>query len=416
MRTLLFINLLLVASQCWANLSFTTRASDEINIVVHAARGDDLFIWLPSEAGPQNSEQVTARQLSHKGIEVWQVNLLEDYFLPIVPSSLDRLPEEAISELIDFAIKQTRKNIYLVTSGRGVIPFLRGARQWQLHHPGSTALAGTILLSPKFFVETPDPGVQAQLMPIVTTTNLPIFIIQPEKSPWYWKLDRTIPALQQGGSDIYTRRLANVRDRFFFRPDATNYEKQVAKTLPVLLAQALKLLKPYQQTQRRAVKNKQENPQVKIGKKDRILQPFLGNPAPPLLQLANLEDKVIDLADMNGQVVLVNFWASWCPPCVHEMPSMQRLQNQFSDKPFTIIGVNMAEDRETITSFLKTRVNVNFPILLDSDGAALKRWGVFAFPTSYVIDKKGQIRYALFGGLEWDTPDIIEKISNLLNE
>ncbi|MEJ2141494.1 MAG: hypothetical protein P8Y24_03915 [Gammaproteobacteria bacterium] len=202
MRTFLFIFLLLVTSQSWANLGFTTRAGDEINIVVHAAQGEYLFIWLPSEAGPQNSEKTTAQQLSRKGIEVWQINLLEDFFLPIVASSLDRLPDETVSELIDFASKQTGKNVYLVTSGRGAIPFLRGSRRWQLQHPDSPALAGTILLSPKFFVETPDPGVQAQLMPIVTTTNLPIFIIQPEKSPWYWKLDKTIPALQQGGSDV----------------------------------------------------------------------------------------------------------------------------------------------------------------------------------------------------------------------
>ncbi|MEJ2141493.1 MAG: TlpA disulfide reductase family protein [Gammaproteobacteria bacterium] len=198
--------------------------------------------------------------------------------------------------------------------------------------------------------------------------------------------------------------------------DATNYEKQVATTLPVLLAQALKLLEPYQQIQRKAVKDKQENPQVKIGKKDRFLQPFKGDPVPPLLKLKNLDNKIIDLSDMNGQVVLVNFWASWCPPCVHEMPSMQRLQNMFKNKPFTILGVNMAEDKETINTFLKTKVSVDFPVLLDSDGTALKRWGVFAFPTSYVVDKKGHIRYALFGGLEWDTPDIIQKISSLLDE
>lgn len=416
MRTLLLFISLLFTTQCWANLSFSTHAGDEINITIHTASGNDLFIWLPSEAGPQISEQTTAQQLSRQGVEVWQVNLLEDYFLPIVASSLDRLPDEAISELVDFAVKQTGKNIYLVTSGRGVVPVLRGARQWQLHHTGSSRLAGAILISPKFFVETPDPGIEAQLMPIVKTTNLPIFVIQPNKSPWFWKLNETIPALQHGGSDVYVRKIDNVRDRFFFRPDATDYEKQVAQKLPVLLSQALKLLKPYQQVTRIAVKDKQASPQVKIGKKDRILKPYLGNPQSPLLQLKNLKAEVINLADMRGRVVLVNFWASWCPPCVHEMPSMQRLQNMFSDKPFTILGINMAEDRETVKTFLNTKVRVDFPILLDSDGSALKRWGVFAFPTSYVVDKKGQIRYALFGGLEWDTPDIIQKISALLDE
>lgn len=125
---------------------------------------------------------------------------------------------------------------------------------------------------------------------------------------------------------------------------------------------------------------------------------------------------MVNLKKLKGKVVLVNFWASWCPPCVHEMPSMQRLQNRFFAKGFTILGVNMAEDQKTVRHFLKTKVNVQFPILFDSEGAALKRWGVFAFPTSYIIGKKGQIRYAIFGGVDWEKESIVNKISRLLNE
>ena len=133
-------------------------------------------------------------------------------------------------------------------------------------------------------------------MPIVAETNLPLFIIQPEKSPWHWKLDETIPALQKGGSDVYVRKLNSVRDRFFFRPDATSYEKKLSKKLPVLLSQSIKLLKPFQNITRVAIKNEQPRPDVKIGKKDRVLQPYKGEPVPPLLKLENLDGKTWDLA------------------------------------------------------------------------------------------------------------------------
>ncbi|HFC29588.1 MAG TPA: TlpA family protein disulfide reductase, partial [Oceanospirillales bacterium] len=254
------------------------------------------------------------------------------------------------------------------------------------------------------------------LLPIVKQTNLPLFVLQPKKSPWYWKLGKTIPALEKGGSDVFVKRIQGVRDRYYFRPDATNEEKQKTKKLPATLKQAARYLAALPYVQRDVAISKNTQRTVKTSKKERSLKVFQGNPIPPALKLISLNKKVIDLKSLKGQVVLVNFWASWCPPCVHEMPSMQRIQNRFSAKGFTILGVNMAEDEKTIRHFLKTKVNVQFPILFDHDGAALKSWGVFAFPTSYVVDKKGKIRFAIFGGVDWEQENIINKIKLLLNE
>jgi thiol-disulfide isomerase/thioredoxin len=137
-------------------------------------------------------------------------------------------------------------------------------------------------------------------------------------------------------------------------------------------------------------------------------------PAPALV-LPGLEGGTTKLDQLRGKVVLVNFWAVWCPPCRKEMPSMARLSEKFAGKPFTILGVNVGETPEEIHTFLK-QVPVNFPIVLDSEGQNLKAWQVFAFPTSYVVDKKGRIRLGLFGSIEWDSPETVARLEALLAE
>ena len=122
------------------------------------------------------------------------------------------------------------------------------------------------------------------------------------------------------------------------------------------------------------------------------------------------------LKQFENQVVLVNFWATWCPPCVHEMPSMQRLSEKLIGDPFVILGVNIAEEETVVKAFLQHKVNVDFPILLDIHGNAMRQWNVMAFPTSFVIDKQGKIRYALFGSVDWETPEIVNKIETLIKE
>lgn len=135
----------------------------------------------------------------------------------------------------------------------------------------------------------------------------------------------------------------------------------------------------------------------------------------PALTLPTLDGGTIRLEQLRGRVVLVNFWAVWCPPCRKEMPSMARLAEQLGQRPFSILAVNVGESPDDIRAFLK-QVPVNFPILLDTEGERLKPWQVFAFPTSYVVDKRGRLRLGLFGSIEWDDPETVAKLETLLNE
>ena len=144
------------------------------------------------------------------------------------------------------------------------------------------------------------------------------------------------------------------------------------------------------------------------------LKPYKGKPLPDF-SLMDLKGEKHSLSDYKGKVVLLNFWATWCPPCVKEMPSMQRLQDKYQSKDFEILAVNMGEDSTTIEIFLQ-KMTLNFPILLDSDGAILKQWKIFAFPTTFLVDREGNIAYALFGGLEWDSPEAVAVVDELMKQ
>lgn len=142
------------------------------------------------------------------------------------------------------------------------------------------------------------------------------------------------------------------------------------------------------------------------------LKPWKGGPTPPLA-LNDLNGKPLKLEDYRGKVVMVQFWATYCPPCLKEMPSMMRLQAKLAGKPFVILAVNMGETEKEVKDFL-TKVNADFTILMDSDGTALGAWKVFVAPSTFLVDPKGNIRYALQGGVEWDAPEYVAKISEML--
>lgn len=145
-----------------------------------------------------------------------------------------------------------------------------------------------------------------------------------------------------------------------------------------------------------------------------LLKPTKPRPAPEL-NLPSLDGGRVNLQDLRGRVVLVNFWAVWCPPCRKEMPSMERLARLMAKRPFTILASNAGETPEQIRAFL-AEVPLTFPILLDQDSARMKAWRVYVLPTSFLIDKQGQIRYSLAGHTEWDEAETVAIIEKLLAE
>ena len=136
---------------------------------------------------------------------------------------------------------------------------------------------------------------------------------------------------------------------------------------------------------------------------------------PPSLNLPDLAGQPRSLDEFEGKVVLVTFWASWCSPCIEEMPSIRRLAATMSDQPFTVVGVNVGEGERRAKAAAR-RLGIGFPVLLDKDSNVFKAWGADVLPTAYVLDRSGRIRYVARGPVDWDRVDVIEILKQLAAE
>ena len=121
----------------------------------------------------------------------------------------------------------------------------------------------------------------------------------------------------------------------------------------------------------------------------------------------------MSLRELRGKVVLVNFWATWCEPCIAEMPSLQSLRDRLGVESFEVLGVNYQEGPARINAFVQ-KAGVTFPIVRDTDGAVARAWGARVFPSTYVLDRAGQIRYVLVGEADWTSPTLVSTIRSLL--
>lgn len=120
-----------------------------------------------------------------------------------------------------------------------------------------------------------------------------------------------------------------------------------------------------------------------------------GAPA-PAFDLMDVHGEKVELADFHGEVVLINFWATWCGPCRLEMPVLQDYYERYRSDGFQVLAVNYAEPRDEVESFA-AELDLSFPLLLDPGGAIQRRYGVRGYPSSYVVDRRGIIRMVHIG-------------------
>jgi cytochrome c biogenesis protein CcmG, thiol:disulfide interchange protein DsbE len=123
-------------------------------------------------------------------------------------------------------------------------------------------------------------------------------------------------------------------------------------------------------------------------------------------------DRSVTLSQLRGKVVVLNFWATWCPPCVEEMPSLIKLQQQMGDR-VTVFAVSLDEDAAAYAKFIREHGMAPLLTVRDAEQRSNALYGTFRFPETYIIDKDGILRRKFIGPVEWTKPEIMEYLSKL---
>jgi len=129
--------------------------------------------------------------------------------------------------------------------------------------------------------------------------------------------------------------------------------------------------------------------------------------AVPRIEYTDLSGKAWDGQQLKGKVVVLNFWATWCAPCLEELPSLQTFQDFSHQNEIVILTINVKETPSKITTFL-TRNGFNFPVIADRYGEITKKWGVKLFPTSVVVSAQGKPVWIVEGSVDWTHPEVSE--------
>jgi cytochrome c biogenesis protein CcmG, thiol:disulfide interchange protein DsbE len=144
----------------------------------------------------------------------------------------------------------------------------------------------------------------------------------------------------------------------------------------------------------------------------------IGTPAPDFT--IQDSDRSVTLSQLRGKIVVLNFWATWCPPCLEEMPSLVEMQKQMQGKGVTVLAVSVDDDADDYHKFLKDHdidlLTVRDPGHKNDQGVTApvaSRYGTFKFPETYIIDRSGTIRRKFIGPVDWSQAEIVEYLSRL---
>jgi len=371
-----------------------------------------LLIWFTEGYASRKPFKHLITGLNDEGYSIWQVDLLESYFIERTPTNIRRLSGEGVAAVMRYASEKAAPFV-TVSSGRMSLILLRGARLWQLNQQpkkGMGHLQQVVAFFPNLYDAPKKAGDSPKLFPITSATSLPLTIIQPGEGTYKWKLPEVLAALDRHQSQVAVIGVPSVRDWYFIRRDPMPVEQMAGEQIVTFFETWLKAGRVDVQDRFEPLETLET---VKVNQQMKGLVALSERTASPFT-LNNIVGQSMALAEKKGKVVLLNFWASWCPPCVKEIPSMNRLAESFDQKRFEIVSVNFKESPETIAAFLK-QVQVDFPVLMDADGKVSADYEIFAFPSSFLIDAQGKLQYSVNTAIEWDDEEVKKVVQSMID-
>ena len=390
-------------------ISVTAHDGTELSMYHYTAEGEYLVIWVASSYSMHDRIYSMFQSLGKQGIEVWQIDFADTLFQPRTSNLMRNIDARYISDLVEAAHRQTKKKIILMARAYGAIPVLRGATLWHKKNPEKNYLSGVVLFSPDLYEAIPELGLDPEYVSVTRATSVPIMIYQAQSRGTSWQLPRLLKTLHTNNTSIYYTVMTGVSGLFYHNDTSPSTLKKLQQ-LPVELPGIFRLLDKTEKSKPAAQYSLVKKPAA--SRMNTRLNPFKGNPDARTIRLHDINGKLVTLSDYKNQVTVVNFWATWCPPCVHEIPSLNRLRAKMQGKRFRLISVNYAESPEAVRDFLN-RVNVEFPVLMDINSKASAQWNVIAFPSTFVIGADGKIHYGVNAAIEWDSPEVIRILESL---
>lgn len=247
--TLLASALLLHSSASRSMDSMTLMLNDDTEVDVRdfIGDGDEMLLGFACDAGEGLQEEKTASRLAKGGIETWMPDLLSAYMLPNLPSSIKSISGNDVVKLVEDAHKKTGKELYLIAGGNAAAVALNGAAKWKEKYQGKNrSLGGIIIMFPRLTAKPPEPGKPPVYIDSVGKTDVPILVLEGERTPNRWGLPLLKKKLEAGGGKVITTIIPAVRGYFYSREDSNLAEDIVTAQLAGVIKASLYTLKHYE--------------------------------------------------------------------------------------------------------------------------------------------------------------------------